>query len=74
MTVKTVIGEITAGERTLNTLCMFVFECAIHQKEQGYKTLASEAQNVADEIHKALSDNGYYKEIESMNQKKRSRK
>lgn len=60
MTVQTPIGEITADEKTLNMLSIFAFDYAIHNEEQGYTALSEEGQNVANEIHKALSESGYY--------------
>ena len=60
MTVKTPIGEITANERTLNMLLQYAFEYSEINADKGYKCLAEEAADTVCEIHKALSESGYY--------------
>ncbi|MBR4040178.1 MAG: hypothetical protein IKJ11_08800 [Clostridia bacterium] len=60
MTIKTSAGKINASKATLNKLALLAGTAAERYRNDGMNALANEADEVAEEIHAALADLGYY--------------
>lgn len=60
MTVTTTAGKINASRATLNKLAVLAGTSAERYTRDGFLALAKEAEEIADQIHAALADIGYY--------------
>lgn len=60
MTVTTTAGRINASKAALNLLASYAAEAAQMHERNGLHALAKQADEVASQIHAALSDLGYY--------------
>ena len=60
MTINTSAGKINASKAVLNKLAIFAGLGAEAHRAKGLFALATEADEIAEQIHEALADTGYY--------------
>ena len=60
MTINTTGGKINASKATLNLIASYAAEAAQMHERNGMHAIAKQANEIANQIHAALSDLGYY--------------
>lgn len=60
MTINTTAGRINASKAVLNLLASYAGESAEKYEKSGCHALAKQADEIAEQIHAALKDTGYY--------------
>lgn len=60
MTINTTGGKINASKATLNLIASYAAEDAQMHERNGMHAIARQADEIANQIHAALSDLGYY--------------
>lgn len=60
MTINTAGGKINASKATLNLIASYAAEAAQMHERNGMHAIAKQADEIANQIHAALSDLGYY--------------
>lgn len=60
MTVNTSAGKINASKPLLNLIASYAAEAAQMHERNGMHAIAKQADEVAEQIHAALKDTGYY--------------
>ena len=60
MTITTTAGRINASKAALNLLASYAAEAAQMHERNGMHAIAKQADEIANQIHAALADTGYY--------------
>lgn len=60
MTINTSAGKINASKPLLNLIASYAAEAAQMHERNGMNAIAKQADEVAEQIHAALKDTGYY--------------
>lgn len=60
MTITTSEGKINASKSLLNLIASYAAEAAQMHERNGLHAIAKQADEIANQIHAALADTGYY--------------
>lgn len=60
MTITTSAGKVNASKNLLNLIASYAAEAAQMHERNGLHAIAKQADEIANQIHAALADTGYY--------------